>query len=613
MDFSRPIEIADKIYWVGMYLENDPFQCHPYFIENGDASILIDPGSMLEFEAVVKNVNTISSMSSVKYIILHHQDPDLAAAVPEMEKLIDRDDLLVVTHSRMVPLVKHYMITSDYYEIDKEGHGLQDGDLQLQFVTTPYCHSPGAFVTYEPKTKTLLSGDIFGGIEESWEFYAKDDYFEKAKQFHAEYMPSKDIFNYALSKIEVLDIELIAPQHGSVIEKERVYPLIEKMKELECGLYIEEGYNEQLIDTIDALKKKDIALLESLSHFQILMDTMHEAVIVSSDEMGILDINSAAETIFGFSKSEFMKLRLLDLAGEASASLYTESFTAGDVDSFEIDLMRYDGTSFPALVGGRNSYRDNLPVRITTVIDLSELKEKEALLFQKAKMADMGEMIGNIAHQWRQPLSMINMIIAVLKEKNRQELLKSEELGLKLTEIENSIQYMSGTMDDFMSFYRPNKQKEKFCVCSAVEKALDVIAPDLPEKGIELQFEPKYEYYVHGYVNEYTQVLVSLLTNAKDLLVHRKVESAYIKINIFEKEGDVVLEVSDNAGGMKEKNLQRVFEPYFTTKHKSSGTGLGLYISKMIIENSMDGTLYGENLQEGAKFTITMKKVVPDE
>lgn len=103
------------------------------------------------------------------------------------------------------------------------------------------------------------------------------------------------------------------------------------------------------------------------------------------------------------------------------------------------------------------------------------------------------------------------------------------------------------------------------------------------------------------------------MTNAKDLLVHRKVESAYIKINIFEKEGDVVLEVSDNAGGMKEKNLQRVFEPYFTTKHKSSGTGLGLYISKMIIENSMDGTLYGENLQEGAKFTITMKKVVPDE
>ncbi len=613
MDFTRPIEIANKIYWVGMYLENDPFQCHPYFIENGDASVLVDPGSMLEFDAVVNKVNSISSMHSVKYIILHHQDPDLAAAVPEMEKLIDRDDLLVVTHSRMVPLVKHYMIASDYYEIDKHDHRLSAGDLQLQFVTTPYCHSPGAFVTYEPSTKTLLSGDIFGGIEESWEFYAKDDYFEKAKKFHAEYMPSKDIFNYALSKIELLDIELIAPQHGSVIEKERVYPLIEQMKGLECGLYIEEGYNEQLIDTIDALKIKDLALLESLSHFQILMDTMHEAVIVSSDEKGIIDLNAAAENIFGFTKPEFMQMRLLDIVDEVSASLYMGSLTAEDVDPFEIDLIRQDGTIFPALVGGRNSYRDNLPVRITTVIDLSELKEKEALLFQKAKMADMGEMIGNIAHQWRQPLSMINMVIAVLKEKNARAVLENEELGTKLAEVERGIQYMSGTMDDFMSFYRPNKQKEDFCVSHAVERALEVISPDLSERGIALQFKPEYAYYVHGYINEYTQVLVSLLTNAKDLLIHRGVASAYIKIDIFEKEGDVVLEVSDNAGGMKEKNLHRVFEPYFTTKHKSSGTGLGLYISKMIIENSMGGTLRGENMREGAKFSIAMERVVKKE
>ena len=612
MDFNLPIEIADKVYWVGIYLENDPFQCHPYFIENGDESVLVDPGSMLEFDAVVRKVNTISSMRSVKYIILHHQDPDLAAAVPEMEKLIDRDDLLVVTHSRMVPLVKHYLITSEYYEIDKHDHRLDDGDLHLQFVTTPYCHSPGAFVTYEPSTKTLLSGDIFGGIEESWEFYAKDDYFEKAKQFHAEYMPSKDIFNYALSKIEALDINLIAPQHGSIIEKKRVYPLIEKMKELECGLYIEKGYNEQLIDTIDALEKKDSALLELLSHFQMLMDTMHEAVIVSSDEMGILDLNSAAENIFGFARPEFMKMRLLDIVGVASASLYSESLTVEDVDSFEIELIRHDGTPFPALVGGRNSYRDNLPVRITTVIDLSELKEKETLLIQKAKMADMGEMIGNIAHQWRQPLSMVNMIIAVLKEKNARALLKVGELDNKLDEVEKSIQYMSGTMDDFMSFYRPNKQKEEFCVCKAVDKALEIIAPDLPKKGIKLQFEPKYEYFVYGYINEYTQVLVSLLTNAKDLLVHREVKSAYIKIDVFAEDENVVLEVSDNAGGMKEKNLNRVFEPYFTTKHKSSGTGLGLYISKMIIENSMDGTLHGANMQEGAKFTITMKRVSTD-
>jgi len=242
MDFTKPIEIAHNIHWVGMYLENDPFQCHPYLIENGDASVLVDPGSMLEFDAVVANINRVSSMKNIKYIILHHQDPDLAAAVPEIEKLIDRDDLHIITHSRMVPLVKHYMITSPYYEIDKHHFILEEGDLKLHFITTPYCHSPGAFVSYEPQTKTLFSGDIFGGIEESWEFYAKEDYFEKAKQFHAEYMPSRAIFNYSLEKIETLDLELIAPQHGSMIQRPYIMPLIKKMKKLECGLYIKSHF-----------------------------------------------------------------------------------------------------------------------------------------------------------------------------------------------------------------------------------------------------------------------------------------------------------------------------------------------------------------------------------
>jgi len=219
MDFTKAIKIADKIWWVGMYLPNDPFQCHPYFIENGNNSILVDPGSMLEFDAVVKKINTISSMKHIKYIILHHQDPDLAASVPAMEQLIKRKDLQIITHSRMVPLVKHYLIRSDYYTIDHHHYRLQCGEYTLTFITTPYCHSPGAFVTYEPVTKTLFSGDIFGGIEESWEFFAEDDYFEKARQFHAEYMPSRDIFNYALSKIEALDIDLIAPQLRTLYRK----------------------------------------------------------------------------------------------------------------------------------------------------------------------------------------------------------------------------------------------------------------------------------------------------------------------------------------------------------------------------------------------------------
>ncbi len=502
LDFTQAIEIAKNIYWVGMYLKNDPFQCHPYFIENGDESILIDPGSMLEFDAVVKKINAISSMKNVKYIILHHQDPDLAASVPEMEKLIDRDDLQIITHSRMVPLVKHYMIKSDYYEIDKHQYKLDSNGLHLVFITTPYCHSPGAFVTYEPSTKTLFSGDIFGGIEESWEFYAGDDYFEKAKEFHAEYMPSRDIFNYALSKIETLDINLIAPQHGSIIEKKRIAPLIAQMKALECGLYIEEGYRNELIDTIEALKEKDLALLASLS----------------------------------------------------------------------------------------------------------ELKEKEELLFQKAKMADMGEMIGNIAHQWRQPLAVNNTIISILKEKNERDILESDELSKKLREMENSIHYMSRTIDDFMEFYRPNKEKITFSVSSVTEHALEITRPMLNKANIEIRFKSSDGFYINGYMNEYMQVLISILTNAKDILIDREIKDAYIQIDLFETDDNIVLKINDNAEGISDENMHRIFDPYFTTKHKSMGTGLGLYISKMIIEKNMNGVLSVENTKEGATFSISMEK-----
>jgi len=503
MDFTQAIEIAKNIFWVGMYLKNDPFQCHPYFIKNGNESILIDPGSMLEFNAIIKKIKSISSMNTIKYIILHHQDPDLAASVPEMEKLINRKDLLIVTHSRMVPLIKHYMIKSDYYEIDKCHFKLDSNNLHLEFLTTPYCHSPGAFITYEPLTKTLFSGDIFGGIEESWEFYAGDDYFEKAKQFHAEYMPSRDIFNYTLSKIESLDIKLIAPQHGSIIEKRQIAPLIAQMKKLECGLYIEEGYRDELIYTIEELKKKDIALLESLSR----------------------------------------------------------------------------------------------------------LKEKEELLFQKAKMADMGEMIGNIAHQWRQPLALNNTLISILKEKNQRDILQSEELSTKLNEMENSIQYMSRTIDDFMSFYHPSKKKIDFSALEAVNRTLEIIRPLLNKSNIDVNLNIMSEPYIHGYINEYTQVLVSILTNAKDMLIQRKIRNAYIDITLSETTNSVILEISDNAGGIKEKNIHRIFNPYFTTKHKSIGTGLGLYISKMIIEKSMNGTLSVQNSKDGAKFNIEMERV----
>jgi len=218
-------------------------------------------------------------------------------------------------------------------------------------------------------------------------------------------------------------------------------------------------------------------------------------------------------------------------------------------------------------------------------------------------------MIGNIAHQWRQPLAINNTLISILKEKSQREILEDKELMAKLNEMEKNIQYMSRTIDDFMGFYHPSKKKMNFSVSDVVEHALEIIRPMLNKLNIEIRFRSSNKFYVNGYMNEYTQVIVSILTNAKDVLLHKKVKDAYIEIVLSETIDTVILKISDNAGGIKKENIHRIFDPYFTTKHKSIGTGLGLYISKMIIEKNMNGTLSAENTQEGAAFTITMEKV----
>jgi C4-dicarboxylate-specific signal transduction histidine kinase len=240
---------------------------------------------------------------------------------------------------------------------------------------------------------------------------------------------------------------------------------------------------------------------------------------------------------------------------------------------------------------------------------LKELKEKEEFLFQKAKMADMGEMIGNIAHQWRQPLAINNTILSILKEKSQMEILDPKELLEKLEEMERNIQYMSKTIDDFMRFYHPAKKKTVFCVSDVIEHALTIMRPILKKNSIGLDFTYSDDAYVKGYMNEYTQVVVALLTNAKDALIERDINDAHIEVILEEEDGNIVLTISDNAGGIPEAYIHRIFDPYFTTKHKSMGTGLGLYIAKMIIEKNMGGILKVENHQEGAAFKIYLEKV----
>jgi len=227
-----------------------------------------------------------------------------------------------------------------------------------------------------------------------------------------------------------------------------------------------------------------------------------------------------------------------------------------------------------------------------------EKQEQEELLVHQSKLASMGEMIGNIAHQWKQPLTYLSYNFMNLRAVSKLNLLNDEYLNKKLDKADAQLAFMSQTIDNFKNFYLPNKRKEKFSIKKASLETLEIVSYEFEQKKIQVILDVKEDIVLESYKNEYKQVLLNLLTNAKDIFLQREVISPKITITINKN----YISVLDNAGGIPKEILHLIYEPYFTTKKGNSG--IGLYMSKMIIEKNMDGKLSVENGLDGAVFTI---------
>jgi signal transduction histidine kinase len=231
---------------------------------------------------------------------------------------------------------------------------------------------------------------------------------------------------------------------------------------------------------------------------------------------------------------------------------------------------------------------------------------------EEEKLASMKEMMDNIAHQWRQPLSQINSIVSVID--NRLYELKIEDalINQKLLEIENLTKYMSDTIDDFKGYFGEKDKKKSFFITELVQEAIAIIEPSLQKHNIALDFQKESEYELRSYPNELKQIIIVLLNNAKDILTNRNVYGAKIKVKVTHRDEKIVIVVCDNGGGMTKSVMKKIFEPYFTTKHKSQGTGLGLYMSKKIIQERFGGSMDVENVKEGVCFCIALPKGAVD-
>ncbi len=245
-------------------------------------------------------------------------------------------------------------------------------------------------------------------------------------------------------------------------------------------------------------------------------------------------------------------------------------------------------------------------------VDIAQSKKKDDLLFQQSKMAEMGKMIENIAHQWKQPLSVILSAATGIRFNTSIQSTNNEGIIRPLDSIEDSVQYLSKTIDDFRDFFKIKKQKELFFLNKTFDKTLNILSSEFKNRNIDILLDIE-KIEVLGFENELIQVFMNILNNAKDALIKNKISNKVILINVTKDNDKLKINITDNAGGVPSDIKSRIFESYFTTKEDTGGTGIGLYMSKMIIEKHMKGTIEVENVDfehknsiyHGAKFTIT--------
>lgn len=274
-------------------------------------------------------------------------------------------------------------------------------------------------------------------------------------------------------------------------------------------------------------------------------------------------------------------------------------------DRFETMHKRKDGSLWPVHVAVSYSEIDGGKFFVF-LTDLSEHRQKDALLQQQSRLANLGEMIGNIAHQWRQPINSLSLILNDLEDAAEHHQCDIHYLHKSVATSNAIIQKMSGTIDDFRNFFKIDNIHTDFNLYHAVNQCLVVIEATLLHQNIAVTCECSSEVKVQGRESDFSQAFLNLLSNAKDAIAEKNHAAGQISIEISSEGNEGVVTVTDNGGGIAEQVLHKIFDPYFTSK--VDGVGIGLYMSRMAIERNMNGKIEVENRGQGARFTIRLPR-----
>jgi PAS domain S-box-containing protein len=365
--------------------------------------------------------------------------------------------------------------------------------------------------------------------------------------------------------------------------------------------------------------------MEVETYYKTLFNVANDAILISND-LTYVECNHKAEEMFGLSRELLLRKTILDCSPELQAdgtrsadrlSTILQDSRDGKHNVFRWSFLRADGSEFPASVSLTCFRLGDRDLVLSSVRDISKRVDAEGQLMQAQKMAAVGEMLGAIAHQWRQPLNTLATYISSLQAAWYNGMLTKEVVERAVSGAGDQITFMSKTIDDFRNFFKPSKTKGPVDVLKAVINAVKLMEAQMRHKRISLTVNNRTgtnSLLVFGYEGEFIHVLVNILANAKDAIieqVEKKGESRQrnISITVFSQGQEVIIEIVDSGGGIPDHFLAKVFNPYSTTKGASAGSGMGLYMSKMIVEKEMGGAIRAENTEGGARFTITLRKM----
>lgn len=399
-------------------------------------------------------------------------------------------------------------------------------------------------------------------------------------------------------------------------------------------------------------KERTKELQESEKKFKILSEKSIVGIYIIQDNL-FKYINPAFAQIFDYPADELIKKNFEEIVfpddrtkirekidklitGEIdySYSQFRGVQKGGETRFLEVYKARIILENHPAIIGTliditqrkhiekvlqeKSDQLENLNRELESNIntELEKRTRQDQILMQQSKLAAMGEMVGAIAHQWRQPLTTVGVILQNLKMAYKLNKLTELMLEKSSKDAMKQINYMSKTIDDFRNFFKPSKGKETFSVMKAVEDTISIMQSQLENNFIKIHFlcDKIMPFHAAGYPNEFKQVLVNVFNNAKTAILARRQKglmekaSGDISIDISGANEKIILKIANNGGRIPKKIIHRIFEPYFTTWEDRKGTGLGLYMSKTIIESQMGGRIFIENAKHGPIFTIELIK-----